>query len=42
MIVLPAMPPEQTASWIGVLELYDRLNEGLDPHRRPARPPALR
>jgi hypothetical protein len=28
MIVLPAMPPEQTASWIGVLELYDRLNEG--------------
>jgi hypothetical protein len=28
VIVLPAMPPEQTASWIGILELYDRLNEG--------------
>lgn len=28
MIVLPAMPPEQTASWMGVLELYDRLNDG--------------
>jgi len=28
MIVLPAMPPEQTASWIGVLDLYDRLDEG--------------
>jgi hypothetical protein len=28
MILLPAMPPEQTASWIGVLELYDRLNQG--------------
>ena len=23
MIVLPAMPPEQTASWLGVLDLYD-------------------
>ena len=28
MIVLPAMPPEQTASWLGILDLYDRLNEG--------------
>lgn len=28
MIVLPAMPPEQTASWIGVLDLYDHLSEG--------------
>jgi hypothetical protein len=25
MIVLPAMPPEQTASWLGVLDLYDRM-----------------
>jgi len=23
MIVLPAMPSEQTASWLGVLDLYD-------------------
>lgn len=28
MIVLPIMPPEQTASWLGILDLYDRLNEG--------------
>jgi hypothetical protein len=28
MIVPPAMPPEQTASWLGVLDLYDRLPEG--------------
>lgn len=28
MIVLPAMPPEQTASWLGILDLYDSLNEG--------------
>lgn len=28
MIVLPAMPAEQTASWLGILDLYDRLNEG--------------
>lgn len=28
MIVLPAMPPEQTASWLGVLDLYDRLSDG--------------
>ena len=28
MIVLPAMPPEQTASWLGVLDLYDHLSEG--------------
>lgn len=25
MIVPPAMPPEQTASWLGVLDLYDKL-----------------
>jgi hypothetical protein len=25
MIVLPAMPPEQTASWLGVFDLYDCL-----------------
>jgi hypothetical protein len=28
MIVLPAMPAEQTASWLGVLDLYDHLSEG--------------
>ncbi len=28
MTVLPAMPSEQTASWLGILDLYDRLNEG--------------
>ena len=28
MIVLPAMPLEQTASWLGVLDLYDHLSEG--------------
>lgn len=24
----PPMPPEQTASWLGVLDLYDRLDDG--------------
>jgi hypothetical protein len=28
MIVLPAMPPEQTASWLGILDLHDRLSDG--------------
>jgi hypothetical protein len=28
MIVPPAMPAEQTASWHGVLDLYERLNSG--------------
>lgn len=28
MIVLPAMPSEQTASWIGLLDLHDRLSDG--------------
>jgi hypothetical protein len=28
MIVLPEMPPEQTASWLGVLDLYDHLSDG--------------
>lgn len=28
MIDLPAMPPEQTASWLGILDLHDRLNDG--------------
>jgi hypothetical protein len=28
MTVLPAMPPEQTASWLGVLDLYDHLRDG--------------
>lgn len=28
MIVLPAMPPEQRASWLGVLDLFERLAEG--------------
>ena len=25
MIFLPPMPPEQTASWIGLLDLHERL-----------------
>ncbi|MCL2542048.1 MAG: hypothetical protein FWE71_06235 [Nocardioidaceae bacterium] len=28
MIVLPAMPPEQAASWLGLLDLYERLADG--------------
>lgn len=28
MIALPSMPPEQTASWIGLLDLYDQLPDG--------------
>lgn len=28
MIVLPAMPSEQTASWLGLLDLYDRVSDG--------------
>ncbi len=28
MITLPEMPAEQTASWLGVLDLYDRLSDG--------------
>ena len=28
MTVLPLMPAEQTASWIGLLDLYDRLQSG--------------
>lgn len=28
MITLPEMPAEQAASWLGVLDLYDRLSEG--------------
>jgi hypothetical protein len=28
MIVLPPMPPEQRASWLGVLDLYDKLPAG--------------
>lgn len=28
MIVLPAMPPEQTASWLGLLDLHARLADG--------------
>jgi hypothetical protein len=28
MIVLPAMPPEQTASWLGLLDLHERLPQG--------------
>lgn len=28
MIVLPAMPAEQTASWLGLLDLHERLAEG--------------
>ncbi len=28
MIVLPAMPPEQIASWHSLLDIYERLNAG--------------
>ncbi|WP_310963928.1 hypothetical protein [Nocardioides terrisoli] len=28
MIVLPAMPPEQTASWWGLLDLHERISDG--------------
>lgn len=28
MIVLPSMPPEQTASWVGLLELHEQLAHG--------------
>lgn len=28
MTVLPPMPPEQTASWLGLLDIYERLDEG--------------
>jgi len=28
MIELPAMPPEQTASWLGLLDLHERLAGG--------------
>jgi hypothetical protein len=28
MIVLPAMPPEQAASWLGLLDRHERLAEG--------------
>lgn len=28
MTILPHMPREQTASWLGLLDLYDRLNHG--------------
>lgn len=28
MITLPEMPAEQTVSWLGILDLYDRLSEG--------------
>ncbi len=28
MIVMPAMSPEQTASWLGLLDLHERLPEG--------------
>jgi hypothetical protein len=28
LITLPEMPAEQTASWLGILDLYDRLGEG--------------
>jgi len=28
MIVLPAMPLEQTASWLGLLDLHEQLAEG--------------
>ena len=28
MIVLPAMSPEQTASWLGLLDLHERLTDG--------------
>ena len=35
MIVLPAMQPEQTASWLGVLDLYDHLTRTSAPVYRP-------
>src|SRR5215472_2771303 len=28
MIVLPKMPREQTASWLGLLDIHERLTEG--------------
>ena len=28
MTVLPRMPPEQTSSWLGILDLYEQLSEG--------------
>lgn len=28
MILLPAMPPEQTASWLGLLDLHEKLPDG--------------
>lgn len=28
MIVLPGMPPEQAASWLGLLDLYERVSDG--------------
>lgn len=28
MTILPAMPPEQTASWHGILDLYEHLDSG--------------
>lgn len=28
MIMLPTMPPEQTASWLGLLDLHEQLREG--------------
>jgi hypothetical protein len=28
MILLPAMPEEQTASWLALLELYEHLDQG--------------
>jgi len=30
MIVLPSMPPEQTASWMGLLDLHERLPHAED------------
>ncbi|GAA3520455.1 hypothetical protein [Nocardioides daeguensis] len=29
MIVLPSMPPEQTSSWLGLLDLHERLADAL-------------
>lgn len=28
MIVLPGMPPEQAASWLGLLDLYEHVSDG--------------
>lgn len=28
MTVLPVMPPEQTASWLGILDIHERLDSG--------------